>query len=65
MQWHHIVEQGGGRIARFGSEAIHNAENLIQVPTEIHREISAYYSSVVTTTPKSAHFRYSRSQETA
>jgi hypothetical protein len=45
MQWHHIVEQGGGRIARFGPEAIHNAENLVEVPTEIHREISGFYSS--------------------
>jgi len=46
MQWHHIVEQGGGRIARFGPEAIHNVENLIQVPTEIHHQISGFYSSV-------------------
>jgi RHS repeat-associated protein len=46
LQWHHVVEQGGGRVARFGPEAIHNIENLVQVPTEIHSQISGFYSSV-------------------
>jgi hypothetical protein len=46
MQWHHIVEQGGGRVARFGPEAIHDVENLVQVPTNIHWGISGFYSSV-------------------
>jgi RHS repeat-associated protein len=45
LQWHHIVEQGGGRVARFGPEAIHNVENLVAIPDQIHRDISAFYSS--------------------
>jgi hypothetical protein len=41
----HIVEQHSRNITEFGAEAIHNAQNLIRLPTEIHRKISAYYSS--------------------
>ena len=33
------------RSERFGAEAVHSLENLLQVPSEIHQEISAYYSS--------------------
>jgi len=29
MAWHHIVEQGGGNLERFGAEAIHSTSNLI------------------------------------
>jgi len=46
MQWHHIVEQGGMNLERFGPEAIHNIENLVTVPTAVHREISGFYSSI-------------------
>src|SRR5260370_11641879 len=48
MQWHHIVGQTANNIERFGPEAIHNTENLIQVPKDLHigeGSISAYYSS--------------------
>jgi RHS repeat-associated protein len=48
MQWHHIVEQTPGNIARFGPEAIHNTNNLVEVPTNLHvgpGSISAFYSS--------------------
>jgi RHS repeat-associated protein len=45
MDWHHIVEQTAGNVSQFGPEAIHDAKNLIRVPTEVHRRISAYYSS--------------------
>jgi hypothetical protein len=44
-QWHHIVEQTPGNIARFGPEAIHNTENVIPINEGIHRAISGYYSS--------------------
>ena len=48
MQWHHIVGQTPSNIARFGPGAIHNIENLVQVPKDLHigeGSISAYYSS--------------------
>ncbi|HEX8819461.1 MAG TPA: hypothetical protein VF794_06015, partial [Archangium sp.] len=44
-QWHHIVEQTPGNVARFGPEAIHNTENVIPVDEGTHRAISGYYSS--------------------
>jgi hypothetical protein len=46
LQWHHIAEQTGGNIARFGSEAIHNTGNLIRLETETHQAVSAFYSSI-------------------
>jgi len=45
MQWHHVVEQTGGNVSRFGSEAIHNTDNLVALETSVHRKISGYYSS--------------------
>lgn len=47
-QWHHIVEQGGQNIERFGAEAIHSPSNLLQIPKDAHigkDGVSAYYSS--------------------
>lgn len=44
-EWHHIVEQRPGNIAKFGSEAIHSTENLLQVEAGVHRQISGFYSS--------------------
>jgi hypothetical protein len=43
--WHHIIEQHAGNLKRFGSEALHNTENVIKVETEVHTNISAFYSS--------------------
>ena len=46
--WHHIVEQGGTNIAKFGADVIHNVKNLIKLPHgkgSIHAKISGYYSS--------------------
>lgn len=46
--WHHIVEQGGGNLSRFGAEAIHNTKNIIKLPHgagSIHAKVSGYYSS--------------------
>ncbi|MFY0564367.1 hypothetical protein ACN28E_11000 [Archangium lansingense] len=42
-QWHHIVEQC--HVERFGSEAIHNTENVIALDAKLHERISAFYSS--------------------
>ncbi|PTL79839.1 hypothetical protein DAT35_30850 [Vitiosangium sp. GDMCC 1.1324] len=42
--WHHIVEQRNTN--RFGAEAIHNAENIIALDSELHARISAFYSSI-------------------
>jgi hypothetical protein len=44
-QWHHIVEQTPGNVARFGPEALHNTENVIPMPEVTHRALSGYYSS--------------------
>lgn len=44
-QWHHIVEQTPGNVARFGPEALHNTENVIAVDAKVHERISAFYSS--------------------
>jgi hypothetical protein len=43
--WHHIVEQTPGNVERFGPEALHNTENVIAIDSNVHREISAFYSS--------------------
>lgn len=43
QQWHHIVEQTRNR-QRFPNR-LHCTDNVIAVPIEIHRKISAHYSS--------------------
>jgi RHS repeat-associated protein len=45
QQWHHIVEQNPRNLAQFGNQAIHNTNNLVRLPTEVHQQISGYYSS--------------------
>ncbi|RKH00368.1 hypothetical protein D7V97_30430 [Corallococcus sp. CA053C] len=45
-EWHHIVEQTDGNVARFGPKAIHNVENVIPVDEAVHRQISGLYSSI-------------------
>ncbi|RKI45914.1 hypothetical protein D7Y27_09360 [Corallococcus sp. AB004] len=45
-QWHHIVEQTPGNVDRFGSEAIHNTENVIQLEQGLHKRLSGFYSSI-------------------
>ena len=44
--WHHVVEQTAANIARFGTSAIHTANNLFRVAEPTHRKISGFYSSV-------------------
>ena len=44
-EWHHIVEQRSSNIEHFGPERIHNKDNVIRLPKDIHRKISGYYSS--------------------
>lgn len=34
-QWHHVVEQGN---TKFPAAAIHNPQNLVQIPTAIHQK---------------------------
>jgi RHS repeat-associated protein len=46
MNWHHIVEQTPGNLARFGPQSIHNTENLVRLDAALHGRISAYYSSI-------------------
>ena len=45
-QWHHIVEQTDGNIARFGPEAIHNTRNVIPLDEALHRSVSRLYSQI-------------------
>jgi hypothetical protein len=45
QNWHHIVEQTPGNLERFGPEALHNTENVIRLDAEVHKRISAFYSS--------------------
>jgi hypothetical protein len=44
QNWHHIVEQTGGNIERFGPHAIHNTENVIPLEEGLHTRVSAFYS---------------------
>lgn len=41
----HIVEQRPVNVERFGAERIHNTDNIIALPTSLHRKISGFYSS--------------------
>ncbi|WP_223763943.1 hypothetical protein [Corallococcus sp. AS-1-6] len=47
-QWHHIVEQTPGNVNRFGPEALHNTENVIQLDQGqgLHKRLSGFYSSI-------------------
>jgi RHS repeat-associated protein len=45
MNWHHIVEQRSANVEKFGAEAIHNPDNIVSIPKEMHDQVSAYYSS--------------------
>jgi len=47
MEWHHIVEQRKANISRFGAERIHNIDNMIALPVDVHRKISGHYSSKI------------------
>lgn len=46
MQWHHIVEQTPGNVARFGPETLHSTGNLVRLETGSHRQLSGLYSSI-------------------
>jgi|SRR6218665_130270 len=47
--WHHIVNQNSSNIAQFGTQAIHNTNNVVNVPNgrgTIHDKISRYYQGI-------------------
>jgi RHS repeat-associated protein len=44
--WHHIVEQRGPNIQRFGAETIHNSNNVIAVDNDVNQAIADYYASI-------------------
>ncbi|HYO72921.1 MAG TPA: hypothetical protein VEU33_43360 [Archangium sp.] len=44
-QWHHIVEKREANLKRFGTEALHNTENVIPLEKGVHTDVSAFYSS--------------------
>ncbi|ATB31685.1 hypothetical protein [Melittangium boletus] len=43
-EWHHVVEKRNAK--RFGAEAIHNTENIIELEKSLHDRVSAFYSSI-------------------
>ncbi|RKG93277.1 hypothetical protein D7V88_03305 [Corallococcus terminator] len=45
-EWHHLVEQTDGNVARFGPKALHNRENILPLDKSLHSRISGYYSSI-------------------
>jgi len=44
MDYHHVVEQNSANSARFDPTDLHNTENVIPIPREVHQRISADYS---------------------
>jgi hypothetical protein len=46
QEWHHVVEQTRGNLKRFGGAALHNTENVIALGEGLHRDVSAFYSSI-------------------
>lgn len=49
MAWHHIVTQTSENIRMFGERAIHNTNNLIQLPHgrgALHQQVTGYYNSI-------------------
>jgi hypothetical protein len=45
-EWHHVVERTRGNVKRFGGAALHNTENVIALGAGLHRDVSAFYSSI-------------------
>lgn len=48
FEWHHLVEQSQIHRSGFASQAIQNPNNLVRIPSSVHRQISGYYSSIPT-----------------
>jgi hypothetical protein len=44
-EWHHIVEKRLADNGMFKPEQIHNTDNIINLPVEVHRRVSARMSS--------------------
>ena len=45
-EWHHIVEQCQIEKSGFDPTTIHNTENIVSIPKELHRQITGYYNSI-------------------
>jgi len=46
-EYHHIVEQNKANASQFAAEQVHSTDNIVRIPTGIHRQISADYSRSV------------------
>ncbi|MBZ4334474.1 hypothetical protein [Corallococcus sp. AS-1-12] len=44
-EWHQIVEQTNGNVARFGPQSLHNTENVVSLDKALHNLVSAFFSS--------------------
>jgi hypothetical protein len=45
-QWHHVVEQTDGNVAKFGAKVVHVGGNWLRIPEKAHSQLSAFYSSI-------------------
>jgi len=45
-EWHHIVEQTVNKL-NFSPETLHSLENIMSIPKDLHRQISAHYSRII------------------
>ncbi len=43
-EWHHIVEKRLAENGTFPADLIHNTDNIVSLPVEVHRRISAKMS---------------------
>jgi hypothetical protein len=48
-QWHHVVEQSQITKSGLAPEGVHNVNNVVAVPSDIHAQISGFYSSKLPT----------------
>ncbi len=46
-QWHHIIEQNASNAGKFGQEAIQNGKNIVNIPTNMHQQVTSFYNSSV------------------
>lgn len=44
--WHHIVEQRGDNVKKFGAKVIHSTINVIPVANDVNQKIANYYSRI-------------------
>jgi RHS repeat-associated protein len=46
QHWHHIVEQNGSNLTKFGANKIHSIDNIVSIPAGVNLKLNGLYSSV-------------------